>query len=234
MKRNVIKWSFLILSLLAVFFVGCKLKLASTEPRAEKKTDNNLIFHDDFEHYSKVLWFKTDPSAWELGNSNGNNYLALIKQSDYEPPYRSPHNIALIDTLVVEDFILELRAQSTKEPYNHLDLCVFFGYQDPSHFYYVHLGAEADPNAHSIFIVNDSIRTSIAIERTKSLEWGTTWHDVKIVRNTRNGLIKVYFDDMEKPIMKAIDKHFINGKIGVGSFDDTGNFDEIKIYTINN
>jgi len=31
--------------------------------------------------------------------------------------------------------------------------------------------------------------------------------------------------------MKAEDKIFTNGKIGIGSFDDTGYFDEIKIYS---
>lgn len=239
MKRSFINRLFLLnfLVIASIYLISCNSNGNSNENTkqltSESENEPELIFHENFENFTDENWYQTDPSAWEIGQQGDNSYIALVKQSEYEPKYRSPHNINLIDTLVVDDFVLELKAQSTKEPYNHLDLCVFFGYQDPTHFYYAHLGAEADPNAHSIFIVNDSIRTSIAIERTKSLEWGTNWHDVKIVRDSQSGLIEVYFDDMEKPIMKAKDKHFIKGKIGVGSFDDTGNFDEIKVYSHN-
>ena len=43
-------------------------------------------------------------------------------------------------------------------------------------------------------------------------------------------MIRIYFDDMTTPIMEASDTHFDNGRIGFGSFDDTGQFDEIKIW----
>jgi len=40
----------------------------------------------------------------------------------------------------------------------------------------------------------------------------------------------VYFDDMNQPAMRALDKTFEWGKIGIGSFDDVGVFDNIKIW----
>ena len=43
-------------------------------------------------------------------------------------------------------------------------------------------------------------------------------------------MIKVYFDDMSAPIMEAEDRHFDFGKIGFGSFDDTGRVDNIKVW----
>jgi hypothetical protein len=42
-------------------------------------------------------------------------------------------------------------------------------------------------------------------------------------------LIEVYFDDFDFPIIKAVDKTFLFGRIGVGSFDDIGGFDNIKV-----
>ena len=60
---------------------------------------------------------------------------------------------------------------------------------------------------------------------------GTTdRHHVKIVRNIKDGLIQVYFDDMQSPVMATHDKTFTHGRFGVGSFDDTGMFDEIRIW----
>ncbi len=40
----------------------------------------------------------------------------------------------------------------------------------------------------------------------------------------------MYFDDMENPVMTARDKTFTWGRIGIGSFDDTGEFDEVRLY----
>jgi len=37
---------------------------------------------------------------------------------------------------------------------------------------------------------------------------------------------------MTKPIMTAVDHRFKAGRVGVGSFDDTGRFDNIKIHAI--
>jgi len=104
------------------------------------------------------------------------------------------------------------------------------GYQDPSHFYYVHLGRKADPHANSIFLVNDEPRVSIAEKRTDGTDWSRGWHRVRVVRRVEAGTIEVYFDDLNTPIMTTTDRHFLSGQIGVGSFDDTGEYDSIRLY----
>ena len=43
------------------------------------------------------------------------------------------------------------------------------------------------------------------------------------------GSIEVFFDDMDEPTMTAVDHNFKSGRIGVGSFDDTGQFDDIRL-----
>jgi hypothetical protein len=125
---------------------------------------------------------------------------------------------------------MDLEVRSTTRDYGHRDLCLFFGHQDPSHFYYVHLGKEADPHAHSIFLVDGEPRVSIAKERTEGTPWTDEWHHVRLVRNVVEGTIAVYFDDMETPIMTTEDKTFGTGRIGVGSFDDSGQFRNIRIW----
>ena len=57
-----------------------------------------------------------------------------------------------------------------------------------------------------------------------------TWHNVKVVRDTAKGTIDVYFDDMTKPHMSVVDKTFGKGRIGIGSFDDMNDFDDIKLH----
>ena len=145
---------------------------------------------------------------------------------------RSPLNIALLKAHLFSDFILEVELSQTGREYGHRDLCLFFGARDASNFYYVHLASTADDHANNIFLVNDEPRVKIAEKTTKGTNWGATnsWHKVRIERNLEDGTIKVFFDDMKTPVMEALDHHFRYGYIGFGSFDDTGLFDNIRIF----
>jgi hypothetical protein len=108
-------------------------------------------------------------------------------------------------------------------------MCLFFGYQDPAHFYYVHLGKKADDHANQIFIVNSAPRTKISTKTTEGTDWNDDWHRVKVVRRVADGTIAIYYDDMQNPVMTASDKTFTWGRIGVGNFDDTGDWDDVKL-----
>ena len=56
-----------------------------------------------------------------------------------------------------------------------------------------------------------------------------TWHRVKLVRDADTGKIEIFFDDMTKPLMSVVDKTFGRGRIGIGSFDDMNDFDDIRL-----
>ncbi len=193
------------------------------------RNDLPLVFFDDFES-GAGRWTQTDPKAWKVVMEEGNHVYSQFQRSQYEPPVRSPYNMARIKDVKVSDFTLQARMEQTGKEYGHRDMCLFFGYQDPSHFYYVHIATKADAHANSIFLVNGKPRVSIAQERTDGTDWATGYHDVRIVRNVSTGTIEVFFDDMEKPIMKTVDKTFGAGEVGFGSFDDTGNIDEIIVW----
>jgi len=188
------------------------------------------VFADDFEGPDLSRWEFSDPSAWRLASAEGGGkVLALFRASRYEPPVRSPLSLALVRDLDVADFVLEVKLRSTARDYGHRDLCLFFGYQGPDRFYYVHLGKEADEHAHSIFLVDGKPRVGIAEARTQGTPWTDGWHRVRVVRDVDRGRIQVFFDDFEQPIMTAHDQTFLHGRVGLGSFDDTGMFDELRV-----
>ncbi len=188
-----------------------------------------LVAVEDFDAGAD-RWTTTDASAWQL-ETEGRTYFALTKKrSKYNPPVRSPYNQALLNDVEVGSFVLDVDFRSSHPVYGHQDLCLFFGHQDASHFYYVHFGRKADAHANSIFLVNGEPRVSIAKERTDGTDWSKGWHRARIKRDVKSGSIEVYFDDMQKPIMKTVDKTFVRGKIGIGSFDDTGHFDAIRLW----
>ncbi len=195
-----------------------------------------VILDEDFQHRMD-RWMSTDreqtSKMWSLesgGHGHNNRVLRVAGASSYEPPHRSPHSITLLKDVVVEDFEITADVQNTNSAAgNHRDLCFFWGYQDPAHFYYVHLGAKADPHSCQIFIVNDAPRTMITEKKSEGTPWTDEWHKVKIRRNVESGLMEVFFDDMQTPVMTANDKTFSWGRVGIGTFDDHGNFDNIKL-----
>jgi hypothetical protein len=193
-----------------------------------------VLLHDDFERDEPTGWDFTDRAAWRISRDGPgrNRVLDQFQASKYEPAVRSPLNIALAKGVEAGDFIMDLKVRSTARDYGHRDLCLFFGHQDASHFYYVHLGKQADEHANSIFIVNGKPRVSIAESRTTGTPWTDGWHRVRLVRRSRDGLIQVYFDDLDHPAMTARDRTFTRGRIGVGSFDDTGMFDDVEIKSV--
>ena len=209
--------------------LAVSLMLSPQVQAAENEQDLPQVYSDDFEQGAKQ-WQPTDESAWKVQQTDkGQVYSQFKKRSDYSPPHRSPYNISLLKDRLVSDFQLDVQVRSTHPDYGHRDVCLFFGYQDPAHFYYVHLGKKTDAHANQIFIVNDKPRTKISTKTTDGTDWDDKWHHVRIVRNTESGDIAVYFDDLETPVMTAQDKTFTWGQVGLGSFDDTGAWDDFQL-----
>jgi hypothetical protein len=190
-----------------------------------------VVFSDDFEN-GAARWQTTDveKAFWDIARTDRGQVFRVKGKSTYEPPHRSPHSIALVKDLVVGDFELTAAVQSTDSASgNHQDMCLFWGYQDPAHFYYVHLGAKADPHSCQIFIVNGAPRAKITTVEAKGTRWSEGWHKVKIVRSVSDGGMKVYFDDMDRPMMEAADRTFRWGQVGLGTFDNHGNWDDVVV-----
>ena len=193
-----------------------------------KKDEMPLIFSEDFEK-GVERWEPTDAMAWKIVKTDKGQVYNQFQTSKYKPPHRSPLNISLIKDLSVTDFEVEAKVQSTGKDGAHRDMCLFFGYQGPDQFYYVHMAKNMDDRANQIFIVNKADRTKISTKTTKGTPWTDGWHQVKVVRRVGDGSIEIYFDDMKTPVMTAQDKTFAWGRVGLGSFDDSGNWDEVRI-----
>jgi hypothetical protein len=208
------------------------LTLSALAVAADKPAEKlPLLFSDDFSK-GAGRWQPTDPKAWKVIDTKEGKAYSQFRQSKYKPPHRSPLNISLVKGLTAGAFVFEAKVQSTARDYPHRDMCVFFGHQDPAHFYYVHLGKKTDDHANQVFIVNGKDRMKISTKTSAGTPWTDGWHRVKVVRRVSDGSIAVYFDDMKKPAMTAKDKTFTRGRLGVGSFDDTGNWADVKVYGV--
>lgn len=188
-----------------------------------------LVYQQNFDTSNAIDDFGfTDPKAWQHAADGS---LECIGNSDYAPPFRSPVNIGLISDKQFGSFILEVDLQQTGRVYNHQDLCIFFGFQNPDAFYYAHISKAMDDHANQIFIVNKAARTKISTKTNNGQNWQVNqWHHIKLIRNTQTGLIQLFFEDMETPVMEAVDTTFGFGGLGFGTFDDSGKIDNIQIW----
>jgi hypothetical protein len=122
----------------------------------------------------------------------------------------------------VGSFTLDVDVRSHGE-----SMAIEFNYEDPIHFYYVHLsnvrGAQ-DFRHNGIYIVNGEPRRRITgVDAAPALP-DHKWHHVRIVRNVSDGSIKIYMDHEDSPRFSVVDHHFTCGQVGLGSFDETGDY----------
>ncbi|NOR14854.1 MAG: hypothetical protein GQ544_04040 [Candidatus Aminicenantes bacterium] len=113
------------------------------------------------------------------------------------------------------------------------DMAVIFHFQDPTHFYYVHFSASSDGFHNIIGLVDGKDRVKINHEEPGESVFrlkNRKYHDFKVTYSALTGEIKAYMDDMNTPILTAKDTTLGHGRIGIGSFDDTGSFDDIILW----
>jgi hypothetical protein len=171
-----------------------------------------------------------DPAAWAFSKEDGQTVLTLNQQQHYKPTVRSPFNLAWLKVGDWKSFTLTVEGQLTKFDAGNNDLCIAFGRQDDTRFYYAHLGEKADAIHHQIHLVDHADRRAITATRTTGSPWQPgRWHRLKVAHDVATGLISVYFDDMAKPVLTAQDKTLNHGWIGIGSFDDLGKFRNLEV-----
>lgn len=172
-------------------------------------------------------WDFTDAAAWRIVDDGG-RCLDLHQASTWRPVHRSPLALALLRDVEATDLVLEVEARQTGREYPHRDLVLVFGYRDPAHFCYAHLASAADDNAHHLQVVDGQDRRPVTTVRSAGVAWGEGWHRLRLER--RGTRVRVFFDDGAEPVLEGLAPAW-RGRVGVGSFDDTGRFRALRLRT---
>ena len=177
-----------------------------------------------------INWSTNSSSDWDIISVNGDNVLHLKKPGKMGT-FRAPASRAILLSQDVTDFEFTVRAQCLTDTLNkRRDICLFFGYQDSTHYYYAHFSGVSDKFHNIIAIVNNSDRTKINIEKpgeSNAQLTGPGWYNLRVVRDSVLGEINAYVNDNPVAAMTAKDTTFGAGKIGFGSFDDTVYFTDV-------
>ncbi len=132
-------------------------------------------------------------------------------------------NLAVHATVVTGDFTLSASAASTPTDSRFNDFSVVFGYQDPANYYFAGFSEGNDANTSGVFAVVDGVRTELA-DITTPIVAGEMYP----VRVEREGAAIRVFRAGEQ-VASVSDPTFPSGRVGFGSRNDGGTFDDLVV-----
>lgn len=183
-------------------------------------------FHDDFASGKLDDWIFPYPEDWEILSEGPLHYLHMKRSREPGEP-RRPLQYARLKGLNMGSFDISARVRREGS-----SMIVVFNYVDTMHFYYAHLSKDlgkVQPVHNGLFIVNGAPRVRIAgLEAPPALP-DTQWHRVHIQRDAASGSVRVFMDDQSQPLFAVNDTNFPCGQVGLGSFDETGDFTDVKL-----
>jgi hypothetical protein len=171
-------------------------------------------------------WTLDGSGKWDVADG----LLRLTGAGVPTGPIRRPAGLAILKSAPFTKLTLEADIKSTAPidlPVRDVELV--FGYQSPTRFYYVHLAGITNAVHNGIFVVADADRRRLDAPDSVPQMKDQAWHHVRLERDPATGRIEIFMDGSAAPVLKAIDKTIAAGRIGFGSFDETGEFRNIVI-----
>ena len=186
----------------------------------------SLPIRDDFDTGNLNAWQMPFPEDWEILKEGSLDYLHMKRNREPGVP-RRPLQFARLRGVEVGSFILNVKVRRAGG-----SMIVVFNYVDTLHFYYVHLSENPGTEIavhNGIFIVDGGDRRRIAGLDAAAALPDRSWHDVRIVRNVLSGSTQVFLNKEANPRFSVLDRTFTRGQIGLGSFDEAGDFSNFEL-----
>lgn len=207
------------------FFLACAV-FAGPGCLTGTAQTHSVSISDNFASGSLRLWQMPFPDDWQILTQGSLHYLHMKRSRPPGVP-RRPLQFARLKNVKVGSFVLDVKVRRSGE-----SMMVVFNYVNTLHFYYVHLSETPGTQIavhNGIFIVNGGPRRRIAGLRAAPALPDRSWHDVRIVRDVRSGSISIFLDGETMPRFSVTDKTFKCGQVGLGSFDETGDFAQFRL-----
>lgn len=176
-----------------------------------------------------VQWSVPDASDWETAQYESQPVLRL--KNGKEPPAngpRRPMQFAIAETAPFSKVTIEAEVKPLGR-----SLMIVFAYRDAAHFDYAHLSADMaskQPHHNGIFHVYGGERVRISPESGPAAFTGTQqWFHVRLTHDGETGVVNVEVNGKSVPALHAVDLSLTSGKVGLGSFDETAEFRNVKI-----
>jgi hypothetical protein len=154
--------------------------------------------------------------------------LHLVQGREPLPGPRRPYQFAIADT----EKLGEVTVEADVKPGGR-SVMIVFAYHDAAHFDYAHISTDTgtvQPHHNGIFHVYEGERVRISKPAGRaSFAASGRWYHVKLAYSAGSGRVRVLVDGQAVPALDAVDVSLGAGKVGIGSFDETGSFKNVTI-----
>lgn len=172
-------------------------------------------------------WTVPLASEWKVEKEGTGEVLKLVVKRPQEKAPRRPVQYALAELGPFEKVTLEAEVKR-----NEKSLILVYAWKDRDHFNYAHLSVDyavKQPVHNGIFHVYGGDRSRISLEDAPpSLPTGD-WTKVKLIFDGKTGHCHVEVNGQKNAALEAVDLSLRAGKVGLGSFFETGQFRNVKI-----
>jgi hypothetical protein len=191
-----------------------------------------LQYQQNFSNNKSLLGFRFNrTNTWGLFNLKGDFFLQASEIQGTGPSTSLPQNLAVLNNRIFGDFILEANVMPVYDSTGSGELCLFLGLKDLTRYYCVQLADKCDSVHHGIFVMKNSVITKLTQAGETPVKWKqNAWQKVRLERNIVQRTIRVYLDDMNKPVLLTKDYELVMGYIGFGSWNCQVRFDNIRIW----
>lgn len=178
-------------------------------------------------------WAPRTPSKWELP---GDQIILTEAGDNPDDGIRRPFEYAILDGHEFQSVQIDANVRlDAPSSVSNRDIIIVFGWQSDTEYYYAHVSQDNTIYAHNgIFKVDNKDRERIdhqwdgAIGAPPAIT-DEEWHDVRVTHCAGTGEIAVWIDGHDTPLMTATDTTFDSGRIGFGSFDNTGRMRDLVV-----
>jgi len=173
-------------------------------------------------------WSVPVAADWKVDQEDGAPVLRLVEHRGPLPGPRRPIQFALADA----EYPRRVTVEGDVKPLG-ASLLIVFAYRDAAHFDYAHLSVDTgtkQPVHNGVFHVYGGERVRISSEQGPPAFSATgRWHHVKLTHDASTGKVSVMVNGEAVPALDAVDKSLGAGRVGIGSFDETGVYKNISI-----
>jgi hypothetical protein len=174
-------------------------------------------------------WSVPVASDWKATEESGSPILQLMKGK--EPVSTLPRRPAQFAIAQTPDFS-KVMVEADVKPLGR-SVMIVFAYHDSAHFNYAHLSTDPGTKVavhNGIFHVYGGERVRISsVDGPPAFPANNRWYHVVLTHDGKSGTVHVNVDGKPVPALHGVDLSLTDGKIGIGSFDETGEFKNVKI-----
>jgi hypothetical protein len=211
---------------LLCFLLGAGFVAALTNRLVAQPVLRSIQFTDDFSSGTLDHWELPYPEDWVIRTEGTLHFLHMLRDREPLVP-RRPMQFARLKGVNVGSFTFQAQVRREKT-----SLLIVFNYVDSLHFYYTHLSVDPGTKVathNGIFIVDGGARRRIAGLDAEAALPDMNWHKIRVQRDTQPPSVQVFVDAEQSPRFSVYDSTFTCGQVGIGSFDETGDFADVRL-----